>query len=596
MSNPTICAFVQLGQPRHLDLLKRNISYTCENRFFDEVVLVSSEKYLANELSCTNVLCIDLSVLENKFPEPVSDWRANFKPTLDQTFSNGFWRHTTERFFYLYLLALHRPDCLLVHVENDYFLQPDFSLDLLLGWIKRDIGGSLNRAYTCFDNAKGVAGFLIAPGPTALLPIVKAALRHPDRNDMSILQSLRGSTVRQLPNKPPDSIDDKFTAPIFDPNYLGQYLFGTDSLANPLRHEYRSDTRLFSNESAPIQVDSYMLELGRKNGFINVGWRVDGNRHPIFGLHVHAKSLHPWKKRSLMLEDIITGEAVQSMCDLTIVTQQKVYSLKTQKIQPKRVIVVSRDSPFPNPNDAAKIAKIVSSAKSIFLYGDCVKVFADVIQPFLQNPIDLYIHNSDEIVDPRCEPFVTFQKSPVLTKVFAQNLVWESGKFNGLPIGVANSNWAHGDKALVTSYLQSFIKTECLYVNFDIRTHSSRRDCFEATRRLPFATVRAGEQLSYDKYLSDIASHKFVLCPRGNGLDTHRFWESVYLGAVPVVMRSEVLPIHFRYDALLIDRWEDLTLEMMEQHYLEYFTSERSGKLPKLSEYFQNPNGAKEWY
>jgi len=50
----------------------------------------------------------------------------------------------------------------------------------------------------------------------------------------------------------------------------------------------------------------------------------------------------------------------------------------------------------------------------------------------------------------------------------------------------------------------------------------------------------------------------FVISPPGNGADAHRPWESVYLGAVPVVEKAslaasltESLPI------LAVDRYED---------------------------------------
>lgn len=38
---------------------------------------------------------------------------------------------------------------------------------------------------------------------------------------------------------------------------------------------------------------------------------------------------------------------------------------------------------------------------------------------------------------------------------------------------------------------------------------------------------------------ADLASrYRFVFCPRGNGIDTHRFWESLYRGSIPVVFES----------------------------------------------------------
>ena len=39
-------------------------------------------------------------------------------------------------------------------------------------------------------------------------------------------------------------------------------------------------------------------------------------------------------------------------------------------------------------------------------------------------------------------------------------------------------------------------------------------------------------------YYKKVAAHKFVVAPRGNGIDTHRLWEALYLGCVPVVGKS----------------------------------------------------------
>ena len=40
---------------------------------------------------------------------------------------------------------------------------------------------------------------------------------------------------------------------------------------------------------------------------------------------------------------------------------------------------------------------------------------------------------------------------------------------------------------------------------------------------------------AYARLASD---YKFVVCPRGNGIDTHRFWETLYRGSIPIVESS----------------------------------------------------------
>jgi hypothetical protein len=68
-------------------------------------------------------------------------------------------------------------------------------------------------------------------------------------------------------------------------------------------------------------------------------------------------------------------------------------------------------------------------------------------------------------------------------------------------------------------------------------------------------------------YLDDIYNHKFVLCPEGNGTDTHRIWECLYLNTIPIEKRNinnsfyEDLPICF------VDDWEEITEDFLNREY-----------------------------
>lgn len=78
------------------------------------------------------------------------------------------------------------------------------------------------------------------------------------------------------------------------------------------------------------------------------------------------------------------------------------------------------------------------------------------------------------------------------------------------------------------------------------------------------------------RYYSQIASHRFVLSPEGNGIDCYRTWEALYLGAIPIVMVSsamtafEGLPILFTEDyselseAYLERRWREMSQASFE--------------------------------
>ena len=44
----------------------------------------------------------------------------------------------------------------------------------------------------------------------------------------------------------------------------------------------------------------------------------------------------------------------------------------------------------------------------------------------------------------------------------------------------------------------------------------------------------------YKNYLNQIHSHKMVICPRGNGWDTHRIWETLYLNQYQLLKNVEI--------------------------------------------------------
>jgi hypothetical protein len=54
-----------------------------------------------------------------------------------------------------------------------------------------------------------------------------------------------------------------------------------------------------------------------------------------------------------------------------------------------------------------------------------------------------------------------------------------------------------------------------------------------------------GVVLPHDQYMERMAQHKYVLCPMGHGMDTHRFWEAQTCGCIPIIRcPPEFLPTY----------------------------------------------------
>ena len=123
---------------------------------------------------------------------------------------------------------------------------------------------------------------------------------------------------------------------------------------------------------------------------------------------------------------------------------------------------------------------------------------------------------------------------------FVQNyLDGESDRIKVLPIGVEDFVWARN--AMPWNFRKSLIgqdkKLMTLVGPFG-PTHPSRNELLEISKGLESAVALQGRMPSW-RYSSVASGFMFIACPRGNGFDTHRFWETLYRGSIPVVLESK---------------------------------------------------------
>ena len=52
-----------------------------------------------------------------------------------------------------------------------------------------------------------------------------------------------------------------------------------------------------------------------------------------------------------------------------------------------------------------------------------------------------------------------------------------------------------------------------------------------------------------------IAQHAFVATPSSHGQDTYRFWETLYLGSVPVMLHGPLDKLYEHFPCVLLDHW-----------------------------------------
>jgi hypothetical protein len=172
-------------------------------------------------------------------------------------------------------------------------------------------------------------------------------------------------------------------------------------------------------------------------------------------------------------------------------------------------------------------------------------------------------------------------EQPALKKWFANNIDMHHPKLVAVPLGLPNEVDfpVYGNTRRLHKVAQTPKSVRNLvYMNFKIETYPRERrhvcNLFKDQSWVTTGTLDLTED-GHQKYLEDIHNHKFCLCPRGNGVDTHRMWEAMYLGSIPICKRSTTLE---QFSGLLpilfIDDWSDIHPEYLEQVYENFLARE----------------------
>ena len=148
---------------------------------------------------------------------------------------------------------------------------------------------------------------------------------------------------------------------------------------------------------------------------------------------------------------------------------------------------------------------------------------------------------------------------------FAQNLgiKTETKKLKALPLGIENiRTYSNG----VTSHFESKIvkaninlKPNLVLSSFAPHTNFEKRgELAEIVKNLKYVDIFVYP--NHKEYVNNLSSYKFNICPSGAGIDTHRFWESLLVKSVPIVLRNNLINHFLNHEIpmLVINDWNEL--------------------------------------
>ena len=214
------------------------------------------------------------------------------------------------------------------------------------------------------------------------------------------------------------------------------------------------------------------------------------------------------------------------------------------------------------------VNNIVNSTK----YGDVLYVYTDFIEKFFKNELPkiknkfiLLTHNSDHATNIKHIEYLNSEKIIVW---FGQNPGFEHKKFIPLPIGFENPTWVPSKLKYIRNVNEFDLipwkkRKYLLYINFSSHTNPGAREyLLSLFANIPNVLI-SKQRVDYPTYMSQIENSKYVLCPRGNGLDTHRYYETILMGSIPVVENSTLFPIFSESTTLILSSLNNLTVDIL---------------------------------
>lgn len=542
---------------------------------------------------------------------------------VSHTFRDGFWLRSLERLFVLeQFMAWSGLDCLF-HAELDQLL---FRADVLVNNLSKVKLPGLRVPFHTPELA--LASIMHIQGRDQLESLRNFALEtEPFKNEMELLArwaKFKPERFQGLPTlasvfsgrsqdlTPPATVlDPAQTGGISDAAQVGQWVGGADPRNLPLREK---PTNHFVDPPSRMLLTREQLSASKfsfeESSSVLAVELPDGRSYDLFNIHLHSKA-HDWvASRPRNLLRIIDLANRKTTSSIPRVRQSQVGhklsgAIKATLKSPDRLLPFiamtfnkffryrPSSAPFLSGDTFRSLTRNVydSQCKSIdpaklgrnevvFVDPELLDEFTGHILNHIQFPVTVMLGNSDLNHD---DSLLRILKHSMVRKVFAQNLSKNLTDADILPIGlenrwrVQNGRLKHFRKRQPSNYPR---KHRVMWA-FSVHTNPNERVlASRALLKNPLAEKL--ENLTTNDHQLALREHAFVASPPGNGMDTHRTWEAIYQGCVPVLKKSYLA---VRYWEIGLPVWVVSSYEELSG----YTELELKDKYQEISPRFNSP-------
>jgi len=196
----------------------------------------------------------------------------------------------------------------------------------------------------------------------------------------------------------------------------------------------------------------------------------------------------------------------------------------------------------------------------IFVKTDYLKsnYFQTEVLPRIKVPFKLVSGISSYTVD-NYQPIID---NELCVKWFCTNPPVDHKKVVGIPIGFEEKERAGGDQELLKKYLNqenTEKKNKIILPYHTQSTNPVRSAAIEYLSSLPYVDVQQ-EKLGFDDYMKLLSEYRYCICLEGAGYDTHRNYECLLTGTVPIMKKSNMRLIYINWNlpSMFVEEWESV--------------------------------------
>lgn len=153
--------------------------------------------------------------------------------------------------------------------------------------------------------------------------------------------------------------------------------------------------------------------------------------------------------------------------------------------------------------------------------------------------------------------------------IFAINNLVSHSNVTCIPTGFVDDKYKPHNK-FQEILNKKYNKEILVYCNFSIEKNRAKRlECLNAYLNKKW--VLKEKKISPDEFYKKIYRSKYVLSPEGTGIDCHRIYESIYFNSIPIVKKTNLEYFYINLPVLMIEDWNELTEDFLENNYETYF-------------------------